>query len=241
MKLNNTQKTIIGFIAGLGVIFIVKKIFFKKKNKDSNISLSIPPEKSSETTTEKPKSLLFIGDSLTADNYNNKPVKGVYSYLLREELRPKGIKVDTLAKVGMRTDWMADNLPEKLKNNKYDRIYIYGGINDILQNIDKEKVYGNIQKMVDLAIQNGAKPYVLLGYDTNKIMTRENLKPTKYSTVDQLLVKKQRYLDYQNNMKEGVKNANFIDIMDIGSESFDGIHPKTSGQKMIKEIILKTL
>ena len=91
MKLNNTQKTIIGFIAGLGVIFIVKKIFFKKKNKDSNISLSIPPEKSSETTTEKPKSLLFIGDSLTADNYNNKPVKGVYSYLLREELRPKGI------------------------------------------------------------------------------------------------------------------------------------------------------
>jgi hypothetical protein len=110
-------------------------------------------------------------------------------------------------------------------------------LNEILQNIDKEKVYGNIQKMVDLAIQNGAKPYVLLGYDANKIMTRENLKPTRYSTVDQLLVKKQRYLDYQNNMKEGVKNTNFIDIMDIGSESFDGIHPKTSGQKMIKEII----
>ena len=35
MKLNNTQKTIIGFIAGLGVIYIVKKIFFKNKNKDS--------------------------------------------------------------------------------------------------------------------------------------------------------------------------------------------------------------
>jgi hypothetical protein len=29
--------------------------------------------------------------------------------------------------------------------------------------------------------------------------------------------------------------------MDIGSESFDGIHPKTSGQKMIKEIIWKSL
>lgn len=223
---------------GLGAIaayllysFLIKKKEVVEIEKD---------EKDNESKVLNPKSILFVGDSITANEYKNKPVSIVYSQLVKNKLKDKGIWVDVLASVGKTTSWMLENLPEKLKARKYGRVYIYGGINDIFSGISKEKAYSNIQKMVDLAKENGADVYVLVGYDSNKIMSKlktTKLLPTQKS-IDNV---RNKYIEFQDKMKTNIKNAHFIDEIDLGNETTDGVHPTANAHKMIANTILSTI
>jgi lysophospholipase L1-like esterase len=206
---------------GLALIYLTVKKFFGKK---------------------LPKSMLFVGDSITAIDYNGTPVTFTYPNLLKKELEPKGIKIDVLAKGGKRTDWLLSNLTEKLKTNKYDRIYIYGGVNDMFSAVTKDKALQNVQDMVDLSIKNGAEPYVIVGYDAEKFMDENKLKPTSYVPTKAGMVKlKNRYIDFQNSIPTTIKRATIVEKINIPSSmTADGIHPTPSGQKLIANRLLET-
>jgi lysophospholipase L1-like esterase len=208
-------------IVGLGLIYLIVKKFFVKK---------------------LPSSMLFVGDSITAIDTNGTPVTFTYPNLLKKELERKGIKIDVLAKGGKRTDWMLSNLTEKLKTNKYDRIYIYGGVNDMFSAVTKDKALQNVQSMVDLSIKNGSQPYVIVGYDTEKFMDEDKLKPTSYVPTKAGMVKlKNRYIDFQNSIPSTIKGAIIVEKINIPSSmTTDGVHPTPSGQKLIADRLLET-
>jgi len=208
-------------VIGLGLIYITVKKFFGKK---------------------LPKSMLFVGDSITAIEYKGKPVTFTYPNLLKKELEPKGIKIDVVAEGGKRTDWILANLIEKLKTNKYDRVYIYGGINDMFSGVTKNKALQNIQKMVDLSIKSGAEPYVIVGYDAKKFMDENKLKTTKdVPTKAGIIEMKNKYIDFQNSIPSTITGATIIEKINIPSSmTEDGIHPTPSGQKIIADRLLET-
>ena len=208
-------------VIGLGVIYLtVKKVFGKKL----------------------PKSMLFVGDSITAIDYDGKPVTFTYPNLLKKELEPKGIKIDVLAEGGKTTGWQLENLIQKLKTNKYDRIYIYGGINDMFSGISKEKALSNLQQMVDLSKKNGADPYVIIGYDAKTFMDENKLKPTSLvPTKAGMVALKNKYVDYQNSIPTTITGAKIVNKFDIPSSmTVDGIHPTPSGHKIIAKSLLET-
>ena len=219
-KLFYTVTTMIGITI---IYFTVKKFFGKK--------------------AQPVGSVLFVGDSITAIEYNGEPVTWTYPNIIKKELASKNVKVDVVAKGGKRTDWILTNLTEKLKTNKYDRVYIYGGVNDMFSSTTKESALQNVQKMVDLIKSNGGEPYVIIGYDAETFMDENKLKPTSYVPTKAGMVKlKNRYIDYQNSIADTIKGATIVDKFDIPSSmTSDGVHPTPSGQKIIAKKLLESL
>ena len=219
-KLFYTVTTMIGITI---IYFTVKKFFGKK--------------------AQPVGSVLFVGDSITAIEYNGKPVTWTYPNIVKKELAPKNVKVDVVAQGGRRTDWLLTNLTEKLKTNKYDRVYIYGGINDMFSSTTKQTALQNVQKMVDLIKSNGGEPYVIIGYDAKTFMDENKLVPTSYVPTKAGMIKlKNRYIDYQNSIADTIKGATIVDKFDIPSSmTSDAVHPTPSGQKIIAKKLLETL
>ena len=209
-------------LIGITIIYFTVKKFFGKK---------------------KLKSLLFVGDSITAIESGGKPVTSTYPNVIKKELEPKGVKVDVVAQVGKKTDWILTNLTEKLKTNKYDRVYIYGGINDMFSGVSKQRALQNVQKMVDLIKSKGAESFVIIGYDAKRFMDENKLKPTKnVPTKAGMIELKNKYVDYQNSIKTTIKNATIVDKFNIPSSmTSDAIHPTPSGQKIIANSLLEDL
>ena len=227
-------------ITTVGLYFLYSKIF-KTKNIELETNDDSEKEDDSENNNEL-KSILFVGDSISIDKSRNKPLNFTYTSLIRKDLKPKGIDVDVLAIGGKRTSWMLEQLPKALTKKKYSRVYIFGGINDMFSSTTKQTAYNNIQKMVDLVIKSGAEPYVIVGYDARKMMTKEKLNPTKYvPTKDAMFKLAQRYYDFQDNIKDNIKNTKFVDKIDIGGNTGDGSHPNQKGHKLLKEGVMKTI
>ena len=133
------------------------------------------------------------------------------------------------------------NLKEKLKTNKYDRVYIYGGINDMFSSVSIESALQNVQKMVDLIKSKGAEPYVIIGYDAKTFMDENKLKPTSYVPTKAGMVKlKNRYIEFQNSIPNAIKRATIVGKFNIPSSmTSDAIHPTPSGQKIIANSLLE--
>lgn len=211
-------------LIGVTIIYFTVKKFFGKK-------------------TQPVGSVLFVGDSITAIEYNGKPITTTYPNIIKKELSSKGVKVDVLAVSGKSTDWQLANLTEKLKTNKYDRVYIYGGINDMFSGVSKNKALQNIQKMVDLIRSKGAEPFVITGYDANSFMDENKLKPTKnVPTKSGMIELKNKYIDYQNSIADTINNATIVGKFNIPSSmTNDAIHPTPSGQIIIGKSLLDGL
>lgn len=188
-------------------------------------------------------SVLFVGDSITAIEHNKKPIKTTYPNIIKKKIVNKKTIIDVLAVVGKNTAWQLESLTNKLKTNTYDRIYIYGGINDIFSSIPRQKVVQNIQKMVDLIRKKGAEAYVIIGYDSQHFMDEYKLTSTrKVADKTSILNFKKKYIDYQNSISFGIRGATIVDKFSIPSSmTFDGIHPTPQGQEIIAEILLKNL
>lgn len=155
------------------------------------------------------KKILFIGDSLTAYD------KG-WQYQL---CKIQKYEFDNLAVGGKHTDWMLNRLKQHLDTtkNKYQEIYIYGGINDAFTiSINMDDAYNNIQKMVDLAIAHKAKPIIIVGYDSFEV-----IKNTGYKNEQ---VYKDRYIKFQTKLLK-IKNAKIVPIFkSSNADVIDGIH-----------------
>jgi hypothetical protein len=83
-------------------------------------------------------SILFVGDSITEAQYS-------YAHLIKKEFPKKDIQV--LAKGGMRTKWMLDNLKPLLAKKHFDRVYIWGGVNDMFSAVTIEQAIANLKQM----------------------------------------------------------------------------------------------
>ena len=139
---------------------------------------------------------------------------------------------------------MKKNLPAKLKNEKYDRVIIYGGGNDTSNaSIPLSTTINNIQQMVDMSKDNGADVFVNLGYKVQGDFGNYKIMPlTPY------LDKKEDWIPYVEKRKElqklipdKIKNAEFIPTYDLQSKTLDGIHPTAAGHKIVAEKIYESI
>ena len=218
ININNNQSTNNNRIAGIG----------------ANATTADPID---TNTKEK---ILFVGDSLSAIiNEKGQNITWTYPTSVRKSL--PNATVDVLAIPAKQTSWMLQNLPSQLATTKYDRVYIWGGTNDMFSGVSFKAALGNIQKMVDLAISNGAKAYVIIGYDV-KNMDYTRLKVTRYlKDISEYIPLIERYNEYQQQMPTTIQNAKFIGIFDLGPLTVDGIHPSAIQARQIANIIINAL
>jgi len=132
----------------------------------------------------------------------------------------------------------------KLKEKKYDKVFIYGGTNDAFWvGTNLSNAVTNIQKMVDVVNEQGGQAYVFLGYEAGSVMTDKNLKPTKYPDgrvlCDQNCMYKgrERMIQLQKDLSSQIKNAIIIPTVsgDGNWAAGDGIHIGPSNHKTIKD------
>ena len=180
-----------------------------------------------------PKKILFVGDSIST---------GASTYPAKIKSRRSDLDIDVVAQGGKRTDWMLDNLRDKLDTKKYDRVYIYGGVNDAFSSVKIPTIYQNLQSMVDLINKNGADAFIIEGYVVDGFMDLSKFKPSKYVTdVNDFIPIIAKYKDYQSGISKNIKNASFVKPINLGDRTGDGIHPNQEGQEIITEKILSTL
>lgn len=87
--------------------------------------------------------ILFLGDSNTYDLPNN------WTGYLRSNLKMRNAKI--IQKNGATTEWMKSALSEDLaKGNRYDYIFIWGGVNDIYSTGTKQGKVRAIQNINDM-------------------------------------------------------------------------------------------
>jgi lysophospholipase L1-like esterase len=206
-------------------------------------------EEEKEVEIEK-GGILFVGDSVTADNNwkNGVAVEKVtftYSALIRKHYGGKHA-VDVLAIGGKRmNDWMIVMLPMVLKVHTYDIVFIYGGINDAFALRPVDEMIENCQKMVDMVNASGGKPIVILGYDAKVFMNSEYYQDPKAEklkepsilvkklmaanskvTKEQIISMRANYIEYQKLLPTRLKNCTYVPMFPIEkSSSGDAVHP----------------
>jgi lysophospholipase L1-like esterase len=97
--------------------------------------------------------------------------------------------------------------------------------------------------MVDMGIENGADVFVNLGYKVEGDFGNYKIMPlTPY------LTKREEWKPYVEKRKElqklipqKIKRANFIPVYDLESKTEDGIHPTSSGHKIVAEKIYDSI
>jgi len=187
----------------------------------------------SEEENEK-LNVMFVGDSLSAGpGYT-------WNYLLEKE-HPDW-KVTHVVKGAMKTDWMLKNMLPKLKEKKYDKVFIYGGTNDAFWvGTNLSNAVTNIQKMVDAVNAQGGQTYVFLGYEAGSVMTDKNLKPTKNKDgsilCDQNCMYKarERMIKLQKDLSNEITGAVIIPTIEGNSKwTSDGIHPGGAQHQLMK-------
>jgi len=235
--MNKTQKIVLFSILGVFVAGITTAIIIRVRRKGKLGSTKIK--------NKNPKKILIIGDSQSAiETSSGGKITYTYPNLLREQLKDKGVTIDVLAVVGKTTDWMKKNLSSKLSNKKYDRVIIYGGGNDTSNaSIKLETTLNNIQQMVDMSRENGADAFVNLGYKVQGDFGNYKIMP-----ITPYIDKKEKWIPYVEKRKQlqklipqKIKNATFIPAYDLQSKTTDGIHPTSSGHKIVAEKVYDSI
>ena len=176
--------------------------------------------------------VMFVGDSLSSGpGYT-------WNYLLEKD-HPEW-DVTHVSKSGMKTSWMLDNMLPKLKEKKYEKVFIWGGGNDAFSKDSLDNAVSNIQSMVDAVVNQGGQAYVFIGYDAKSVMSDEKLKPTIYCDKPCMLKSRDRTIELQEKVVNGIKKATIIPAV-VGDPSWtsDGIHPNGSAHKLFKDQVEK--
>ena len=231
------SKTQWSIIIGLSTL-VLGSIVYLSVNKSKN------PK--SKLKNKNPKRILIAGDSQSViKNDDGKNITFTYPNILIKNF--PNIKFDVLASVGKNSAWLLNNLPNQLKKQNYDRIYIYIGGNDTSNSsIKLETTLSNIQKMVDLGNKNGADVFVNLGYrvegTAGKFGNYKIMPLTKY------LKKQEDWIPYVEKRKElqrlipkTIICANFVPIYDLNKNTSDGIHPNSIGHKIVADKFIDSI
>ena len=240
--MDKKKKIIFGVAIGVAIVSTLVLFWVAKRRKSDGLGKSL-------VNNKNPKKILIAGDSQVAiQNESGGKITYTYPNTLKAELEPQGYQIDVVALGGKTTDWIKENLQKKLNENKYDRVYIHGGGNDVNNaSIPLEKTIGNFQQMVNSIKQNGADPFIVLGYKIEgidgKFGNYNIMSLTRY------LDKKEDWIPYIEKRKElqrrlpnEVVDSNFVPVYDLQQKTSDGIHPNGDGHKIvatkIKESIL---
>ena len=174
--------------------------------------------------------VMFVGDSHSAGD------GWTWNYLIAKD-HPEW-DVTQVAKGGMRTDWMLENLTTKLNEKKYDLVFIYGGANDVMSKQDISVPINNIQKMVDLVNGQGGKAIVLVGFDSESIYNPEKVKTTKYCDRECMIAYKPKRVEYQAKLASSITGAVVIPKL-VGDMSWsnDGVHVGSAQHKLMRDQI----
>jgi hypothetical protein len=176
--------------------------------------------------------VMFVGDSLSSGpGYT-------WNYLL-EKSHPDW-DVTHVTKKGVKTSWMLQNFKTKLNEKKYDKVFIWGGTNDAFGQVSLDSAVSNIQSMVDAVVNQGGQAYVFIGYDAKSVMTDESLKTTIYCDKPCMLRGRDRTIELQEKVVNGIKNAIMVPAV-VGSPSWtsDGVHVNGSAHKLFKDQVEK--
>lgn len=188
--------------------------------------------------------ILFIGDSLTATERNGRPT-GTYPSILQS--RRPDLRVDALAKGGQTTSWMLQNLPIKLNAlnaRKYGKVFIHGGINDAFtEHLREDTTISNMQKMIDAARSNGARAYVILGYEPEGFMDWRKMPTTRYvRNREQYKPVIEKWKRLQLRYQRELRNATIIPKISLSANmTSDGIHPNGQGQARFADAVQRYL
>jgi lysophospholipase L1-like esterase len=178
--------------------------------------------------------VMFVGDSHSAGP------GWTWNYLIAKD-HPEW-DVTQLAVGGKRTDWMLQNLQTKLKEKKYDLVFIYGGANDVMSPQPISTPISNIQKMVDLVNGQGGKAIVLVGFDSESIFNPEKVATTKYCDRECMIGFKPKRVKYQADLPNSITGAIIIPklVGDI-SWSNDGVHVGSAQHKLMKDQVYSNM
>lgn len=180
-------------------------------------------------------SILIVGDSHTVDGFNR------YSSLIKNNYS----NVDIVAIGGKRTDWMKGELKKALEQKKYDKVFIYGGNNDMFSNVTKDSALSNVQDMVNMVNSQGGKAYVISGFDTESMIDGNYTKPTYdksgnvLATPEVLKNMRERYIDFQKSLSK-ITSAEVIPTLKLdksGNVSGDNVHYTNSAHKSMYDYI----
>ena len=178
--------------------------------------------------------VMFVGDSHSAGD------GWTWNYLIAKD-HPEW-DVTQVAKGGMRTDWMLENLTTKLNEKKYDLVFIYGGANDVMSPQSISVPINNIQKMVDLVNGQGGKAIVLVGFDSETIFNPEKVKTTKYCDRECMISYKPKRVEYQAKLASSITGAVVIPKL-VGDMSWsnDGIHVGSAQHKLMRDQVYSNM
>jgi lysophospholipase L1-like esterase len=176
----------------------------------------------------KPKRILFIGDSLTcyAGGWQDQFAKGL------------GYEYFNISSGGKRTSWMFKRLQDQLSTySDYEMVVIYGGINDAFSYVDLTSVTDNIQNMVDECIYYDIPVVVVSGYSPDKVLMRGPY-PEKI-----MKRARDRYYIIQSRLKTRLMRCDVlpVDTTVNRSDSHDGIHLKVSGHRKFAKFLLANM
>ncbi len=176
----------------------------------------------------KPKRILFIGDSLTcyAGGWQDQFAKGL------------GYEYTNISSGGKRTSWMFKRLQDQLSvYSDYEMVVIYGGINDAFSYVDLTSVTDNIQNMIDECIYYDIPVVVVSGYSPDKVLFRGPY-PEKI-----MKRARDRYSIIQSRFKTRLMRCDIlpVDTTVNRSDSHDGIHLKASGHRKFAKFLLANM
>jgi len=182
--------------------------------------------------SENSTSLLIIGDSHSVD------AKFTYSSLLKKDFD----KVVIGAVGGKRTSWMKTELSKQLSNQKFDKVTIWGGANDMFSNVTISEAISNIQQMVDMVNAQGGTPYVIVGFDQNIFSVKGKFKGTKYATPKQMDEMREKYIEFQKQLPSSISNAVIIPAFNIdNSHTSDNAHGNSAAHNKVYQIVKSAL
>lgn len=176
----------------------------------------------------KGKKVIIIGDSHSAGK----------TWGWQDTLATKyNFALENLAVSGKSTPWMVEALKKFYANNKSgDVVFIYGGANDAFNQIKETETIKNIQTMVDMVREQGAKPIVITGFNYDKAV-----KPNVTDNYDDGIAK---YMRLQDMIFSDIKNATIVPRWnDVTEKSVggDGFHLPKSSQTQFANHIAKTI
>jgi lysophospholipase L1-like esterase len=200
----------------------------KKDDKRKEESENKPAKENNENA----KKILLVGDSITVD--------AGYTWSSYYKKTNSRANVEILAIGGKQlTIWMKPELEKKLATTKYDKVYIYGGTNDIFSAKKAETVLTALQSMVDAVTKTGAQAIVITGYDSETDMLIENMPLTRYVTSKEGYIPYlQEYQKYQRIMAGTITGATIVPKISVGVIK-DGFHPVGNQSKILSEHINK--
>jgi hypothetical protein len=135
---------------------------------------------------------------------------------------------------------MRTMMESTLKSIRYERVYIYGGINDMHSDVDVQSAVDNIQRIVDMVNESGGIPLIIVGYDSQRMVETGVGKPRKWVKSKDLDGK---YFEFQSLLERRIRGGIIIPPLPLDeSDMFsDRIHPNSDGHKKLMEYILPTL